>query len=57
MAQGDGSTLEEAFKEAWKGVGDKGKVQKAEIKVFGNNPINGYRVILTPTQENRPGSG
>ena len=57
MAQGQGDTLDKAFKDAWDKVGDKGKVQKAEIMVFGNNPINGYRVILTPTQENHPGPG
>jgi hypothetical protein len=55
MAQGDGQTLDEAFKEAWKHVQDKQKVQGAKIQVWGSNPINGYRVILTPTPEGRPG--
>jgi hypothetical protein len=59
MAEGEGLPLEEAFEKAWDNVpaGQKNKVHQARILVFGNNPINGYRVILSPTQENRPGSG
>jgi hypothetical protein len=53
MAQGEGQTLDEAFKDAWQNVpaAEKRKVHTAtKIQVFGNNPINGYRVILTPDQ-------
>ena len=55
MAQGEGETLEEAFKAAWQSIpaADKRKVHTAtKIQVWGENPINGYRVILTPA----PGS-
>lgn len=58
MAQGEGDTLEAAFKDAWANVpaAEKRKVHTAtKMQVWGNNPINGYRVILTPTQEDRPG--
>ncbi len=51
MAQGEGRSLDEAFNDAWKNIpaGEKRKVHTATmIQVWGNNPINGYRVILTP---------
>jgi hypothetical protein len=57
MAEGSGFPLEEAFKDAWGKVPrqQKGKVHIAtKIQCWGNNPINGYRVILSPTQEDAP---
>jgi hypothetical protein len=51
MAQGEGETLEAAFKDAWAKVpaAEKRKAHTAtKIQVWGDNPINGYRVILTP---------
>jgi hypothetical protein len=56
MAQGDGQTLQEAFENAWRRVpaAAKRKMHTAKIQVWGNNPINGYRVILSATQEDPP---
>ena len=47
---GDGYPLEDAFNKAW----DRGKssghrvFRVQEIFVWGDNPISGYRVIITP---------
>ena len=47
---GDGRTLDEAFDKAW----ERGKAsghrvfRMQEIFVWGDNPISGYRVIITP---------
>ncbi|HLB19976.1 MAG TPA: hypothetical protein VK613_12695 [Gaiellaceae bacterium] len=47
---GDGLTLDEAFKNAWeRGKSSGHRVFRAQdIFVWGDNPISGYRVIITP---------
>lgn len=48
---GDGKDLSAAFDEAWeRGKSSGHKVFRVqEIFVWGENPISGYRVIITPT--------
>ena len=42
-------TLEDAFADAWDRVTDKRRPYRVlEIEVAGTNPINEYRVVLTP---------
>jgi hypothetical protein len=47
---GDGLSLEEAFQHAWeKGKASGHRVFRVQdIFVWGDNPISGYRVIITP---------
>jgi hypothetical protein len=47
---GDGRTLEEAFEKAWeRGKASGHRVFRVqETFVWGDNPISGYRVIITP---------
>jgi hypothetical protein len=47
---GDGYPLDEAFKNAWnRGKSSGHRVFRVqEIFVWGDNPISGYRVIITP---------
>lgn len=47
---GDGSSLDEAFKNAWEHGKSSGHrvFRTQEIFFWGDNPISGYRVVITP---------
>jgi hypothetical protein len=47
---GDGRTLDEAFERAWeRGKASGHRVFRVqETFVWGDNPISGYRVVITP---------
>jgi hypothetical protein len=58
MAKGEGKGLQAAFDDAFGNVpqADKHKWHKAtQIFVKGSNPIDMYRVILSPTNDPDPG--